>query len=164
MRQTFSILLRILACAGVTYLVWRQIGTVGVVTCAPLFGIALARPIMDFIGESVWFGRRLAMRDLEGRHFEYKGKLVDVVEDTDNYRWLRLDDIRHIVKGLPADQVLEKLLPKGLQRMEPSAYQRIKADALLDNLQKSTDPSTIRFKTWIEREVVFPARKQRDKG
>ena len=59
----------------------------------------------------------MAFRDVDGRHFVYKGTPLDVIDDTDSYRWLRLADVRKIVTALPADRVLRSLHPEGLQDM-----------------------------------------------
>lgn len=158
-----KIALRLLACAGVAYLVWRGLGAIGLVVCAPLFGVALARPILELMEESAHTARRSAFRDVDGRHFQYKGTPLDVVEDTDSYRWLRLADVRKIVTALPADQVLRSLHPEGLQDMRSARNPCIKAEALLQYLQKATDPGSLRFKVWLEREVVMPAIRIRER-
>ena len=158
-----KIALRTLACAVVTYGIWLKFGTVSLVVCAPLFGVALARPILELMEEAAQATTRAAFRDLDGRHFHYKGILVDVVEDADSYRWMRLADVRKIVTGLPADQVLRNLFPEGLQDPPASKAVCIKAEALLQYLQKATDPGTLRFKLWLEREVVMPAIRLRER-
>ncbi len=159
-----KIALRTLACAVVTYGVWLKFGTVSLVVCAPLFGVALARPILELMEESAHTARRMAFRDVDGRHFVYKGTPLDVIDDTDSYRWIRLADVRKIVTGLPADQVLRSLFPEGLQDPTASKAVCIKAEALLQYLQKATDPATLRFKLWLEREVVFPATRLRERN
>ncbi|HMA10203.1 MAG TPA: hypothetical protein VKP68_20145 [Ramlibacter sp.] len=159
-----KIALRTLACAVVTYGMWLKFGTVSLVVCAPLFGVALARPIVDLLEEAAHATTRAAFRDVDGRHFHYRGILVDVVEDADSYRWMRLADVRKIVTGLPADPVLRNLFPEGLREATASKAVCIKAEALLQYLQKATDPGTLRFKHWVEREVVFPASRLRERN
>jgi hypothetical protein len=163
LKLLLKIAVRTLACALVTYGVWLKLGTVSLVVCAPLFGVALARPILELFEESANAARRSAFRDVHGRHFVYKGTQLDVVEDTDSYRWLRLADVRRIVTALPADPVLRSLHPEGLQDMQSDKNPRIKAEALLQYLQKATDPGTLRFKLWLEREVVMPAIRIRER-
>ena len=158
-----KIVLRLLGCAIVTYLVWRGLGPVGLVFCAPLFGVALARPIVDLVAESAQMAQRVGLRDLHGRHFVYRGTPIDVVEDAQQYRWLRLADVRKIVTGLPVEPVLRSLLPDGLQPMGPPANVCIKAEALQQYLQKVTEPNSLRFRRWLEREVVMPAGKLRER-
>ena len=158
-----KIALRTLACAVVTYGVWLKFGTVSLVVCAPLFGVALARPILELLEESAQTARRMAFRDVDGRHFVYKGTPLDVIDDTDSYRWLRLADVRKIVTALPADRVLRSLHPEGLQDMNSAKDSCIKAEALLQYLQKATDPGSLRFKLWLEREVVMPAIRIRER-
>ena len=81
-------------------------------------------------------------------------------------RWLKTADVRKVIQALPSDPVLERLFPAGLRSMPgpgPAAgsTMRISAEALADYLAKSTDPDSLRFKRWLEREVAVPARRLR---
>lgn len=164
LRILLPIALRLLACSAATYLAWRAIGLVGVVVCAPLFAVALARPILDLFGGSFRLTRALAWRDVDGRHFEHRGKAIDIVEDPAQQPWLRLSHVRRIITGLPSDQALARLYPQGVQALEASAPLRIRAEALAQYLEKATDPASLKFRLWLEREVAFPARQRRQRG
>jgi hypothetical protein len=133
------------------YLVLSRLGTMSLVVLAPLCGVALARPIIDLVDESAQATRRAAFRAVEGRHFHYKRIRVEVVEDADSYRWLRLADVRKIVEGLPADAGLRNLLPGAMREMGASSAPSVQAEALLQYLQKATDPGSLRFKLWLQR-------------
>ena len=159
-RVPLSVALRLAACAGVAWLAWRWNGAVGLVTCAPLFGIALARPILDGIGWSVRRAKQAVYRDVEGRHFVHMGNSMDIVEDSAHHRWLRLTDVRKVIHKLPSDEVLGHLFPDGVRQWESPATTRIEAEALSQYLKKSTDTSSLKFKVWLEREVAFPARRR----
>ena len=138
---------------------WRWNGAVGLVTCAPLFGIALARPILDFIGWSTRLARQAVYRDVEGRHFEHRGNTIDIAEDSAHHRWLRLTDVRKVIRNLPSDEVLGQVFPAGIRQWDSAATTRIDAEALAQYLKKSTDTSSLKFKVWLEREFAFPARR-----
>jgi hypothetical protein len=155
-----KIALRFAACAAVTWLVWGTFGIVSVVFMAPLFGVALARPILDLMEESAEATRRAAYRGLHGRHFQYKGIRVEVTQDEDNRRNLRLADVRKIIDGLPADAVLRSVLPGALSAGVDANSVSIQAEALLQYLQKATDPGSLRFKLWLEREVIKPTQRR----
>lgn len=152
-----KIALRTLGCAVLTYAAWLKFGNTMLAICAPLFGVALARPILDLFEEANHANTRAAFRDVHGRHFVYKGTPIDVMEDSESYRWLRLADVRKIVTALPADGVLRGMHPDGLLDINSDRDSCIKAEALLAYLQKATEPASLRFKLWLEREVVMPA-------
>ena len=165
-----TIAIRLAACSGVAWLAWRWHGASGLVFSAPLFGVALAKPIVDAISAWLRVTRRLAYCDLEGRHYVHRGAPVDIVEDAEHVRWLRTADVRRIIDALPDDAVLARLYPTGV-RAEAAARAalappgaRISAEALADYLRKSTQPRSLRFARWLERDVAYGARRLRERA
>ncbi|MBI3369711.1 MAG: hypothetical protein HY021_15060 [Burkholderiales bacterium] len=156
-----QIALRLLACVAFTAVVWRWLGFASLVLCAPLFGVLLARPILDLIGQSARTTKQLALQHLEGRYYEHRGIMVDIVEDVERHRWLLLTDVRKLVDGLPSDPVLERLYPADVRSSGSSSAKRIRADTLAMYLEKSTHGDSLKLKIWLEREVAFPARRLR---
>ncbi|MEO6407354.1 MAG: hypothetical protein ABIO45_01205 [Burkholderiaceae bacterium] len=157
-----TIAIRLAGCSGIAWLAWRWLGASGLVYCAPLFGVALAKPIVEAISAWMRLTRRLAYGDREGRNYAHRGTPIDIVEDADHVRWLRIADVRRIVAGLPGDPVLARLYPAGVRAGAPSA--RISAEALADYLRKSTAPQSLRFARWLEREVAYGARRLRERS
>ncbi len=166
MSLLLSLVLRLAACSAVAWLAWRWLGTAGLVYSGPLFGLALARPLVDALGAWWRTTRRLAYGDLQGRHYAHRGTPIDVLEDADHVRWLSTADLRRVLPGLPADAVLGRLWPAGLQTVAGrgrtrGGVPRISAEALAAYLAKSTEPDSLRLRRWLEREVAFPARRRR---
>jgi len=137
-------------CAAVAWVLFRLIGAAGIVFSAPLFGLALARPLIEIAGGGVRAARALALHDIEGRHYEFKGTSIDIVEDDTGHRWLRLDNVRSVLRGLPGDRVLERVLGAGFLRGDLSTAPRIQAEALLGVLRKASDPRSLRFLHWLD--------------
>lgn len=152
-----QVALRSAACALLTYVVWRFLGTIALVVCAPLFGVALARPILDLLAGLGAATKQAALAPLAGRHYEHHGTPIDIVEDESHRRWIRLAEVRKIISTLPRDAVMQHHYPEGCRLDTDSKVQRISADALHAYLCKSTDPASLRFKHWLEREVIYPA-------
>jgi hypothetical protein len=149
--------LQLLATAGITWAVWLKFGKFAFVFCAPLLGAVLARPIYDTVAVGYRKSREMALRDRQGRHFAYRGNAIDVVEDVDAHRWLRARDVRKVIPGLVRDEVLQQRYPARAQVVAPSPGFRIRADALLEHLRTAADPATVKFKVWLEREVLMPS-------
>lgn len=154
----------LLVCGTLAYGAWRAMGWVGVVLSAPIFGAAVARPLLELVGAIARGTKALALGSTEGRHYAFRGQSIDITEDDAPYRWLLTDDVRKVIVDLPSDKLLQRLYPDGLHAVGRPAAMRIQAEALADYLRKSSDPTSIRFKRWVERDVLLPARKRREVG
>src|SRR5436190_19675926 len=159
-----SVALRLLACCAVTYAAWLVFGPVGIVWCAPLFGAAFARPILDATTSVYGLLRALVYRDVEGRHCAYKGISISVAEDAEGYKWLRLSDVRKVLPELSRDEFLRQNLGSGVRQVPPDRTVRIQAEALVTYLGRTTSAETARFTRWIERTVVYPSQKLRERS
>jgi hypothetical protein len=155
--------LRLLFCAAVAYVLWRLLGAVGLVVSAPLFGVLLARPLLELVAELRHSARQLAYSELEGRHFEHRGFSLSIVEDERHHRWVRVSDVRKVISTFPREAVLRQQFPEGLRDDAAARGPMIHADALLAYLARSTEPGSVRFRNWLEREVVFPAARIRQR-
>jgi hypothetical protein len=158
-----SIALRVAACAIAAWIAWRMFGTAGLVFVAPLVGLAFARPLVDLAAAASRAMHRAHWRDVEGRHHAFGGRPVSVLEDADGQRWIRLGDVRAIVGFTASDGTLAVTYPDGLRRMGRPVEPYIGAEALLVHLGKEHGPKAIRLRTWVEREIAFPARRERER-
>lgn len=155
---------RLIACCGLAYLAWRSLGAVGLVYSAPVFGVAFARPILDAGADLYRLVRSLAYRDVSGRHHAYKGRPIDVVVDSDGDPWLRASDVRGVIPDFPRDEALRAILGPGGSTQGKDGSLRVGAGALHAYLVRSTAAESIRFKVWIQRTVIYPARRARQLG
>ena len=129
-----------------------------------VFGVALARPIVECVASASGYMRYRAYRNVQGRHFSYEGRSIDIVEDDRGYQWLLLSDVREILPNLPRDESLRTLLGVGVATLGSSSL-RVKAEVLHEYLAKASTTDLAKFRIWIERTVIFPsgrARAQRE--
>ena len=140
-----KIALRLGACCAAVYAAWRLFGPVGAVFCLPLFGAALASPVYDLLGEWVRLTRWLALRDVQGHYFAYKGMPLRVVEDGAHVRWLRVSDLQRILGTRRSERSIEAAFPTALRRIgfPPASY--LHCDALDAWLGQSTASRTARY-------------------
>jgi hypothetical protein len=158
-----TIVLRGGGCALLFWWVWRTFGLATAMPVVALFGVALARPLLD-LGEALGRQMRSAhWRDVEGRHFAYRGRTVAVVEDDEHRRWLRLADVRAIVGFTASDGALAGSYPGAVQQIGRPPLPYIRDDALLAHLDKERLPEAARLRRWVERQVAFPARRERER-
>lgn len=156
------ILLRLAACLAATWFVWSVLGLglFAVLFCAPLLGVAMARPLAELLDDSGRLVRHAAWKEVNGRHFAHRGHPIDVVEDERLRCWLRVSDVRRVLRGLPADAVLQRLHPQGFECGSRRAPSRILAEALLEFLQRAHDTDALKFRLWLQGQVVEPARRR----
>jgi hypothetical protein len=154
---------RLLLCAVCSWAVWRFGGLATMVVTAPLYGIALARPLLDLASDLRHQTRAIVWKPLEGRHFVFRGIPVQVLEDAQHRRWVRAADVRRIVGFTASDGALALSYPNGWRAMGRPVQPHFSDDALIMHLSKETAPEALRFRHWAEREIAFPARRQRER-
>jgi hypothetical protein len=160
-RIVLRILFRLVLCAVASYFMWRRFGASGLAMSAPIFGVALARPIIDLVAEFSGLAKRVALADLEGRNFEFRGCRLNVAEHDDGHRWISVRDVRKVLPSFPRDAVLRSQYPADLVHDAALKGERIRAEALLTHLRKATETDSIKFRNWLERDVIFPAARAR---
>ena len=158
-----TIAVRLAACTLLSWLVWRSFGAVSMVTTLPLFGIALARPLLDLASALRHAMNRAHWRDVEGRHYAYRGRPVRVVEDDAHGRWVRLADVRAIVGFTASDGALAIAYPEDVTRLGRPPEPHLRDVALLAHLEKERSPEALRLRHWVEREIAYPARRERER-
>ncbi len=125
------------------------------------WAIAIARPLINLLGNAHYNVRAAAWLPVHGKYFSYKGVALRVVEDEDHCRWIHLADARRVAAGISADRVLVAAYPGRVRRMGQPEAMHVRDDALVEHLGKATDGSALRFRSWIERDIGFPAAKER---
>jgi hypothetical protein len=146
-----------------TYLAWRLLGLIAFPICAPLWAIALARPILDLMGESHRVVKTLAFADVQGQHYVHRGNVLDIAEDERHQRWVSVRDVRKVLPDFPRDALLKQQYAPDCRDDGGRAGLRLRAEALLRYLEKSGEPAALKFRVWLEREVVRPAMKRRER-
>ena len=146
----------LLACAAAA-LLWRVLGAVGLAVSAPVFGVLLAKPILELSAELRHLTKRFAYAELQGRYFEFHGTRFKIVEDETHHRWVSVADVRKLLPRFPREVVLRKQFPEAVRDEAAAIGPVIRADALLRYLARSTDADSLKFRNWLERQVVIPA-------
>lgn len=162
-RIVATIALRLGVCGLVAWAAWRWLGLTTMVTTLPLFGILLARPLLELAGALRDGMKQVQLAAVEGRHYAFRGRHVQVLEDADRRRWVRLADVRAIVGFTASDGALAITYRDGVRRLGRPAEPHISEEALLAHLLKERAPEAARLRVWVEREIVFPARRERER-
>ena len=85
--------------------------------------------------------KQVQLAAVEGRHYAFRGRRVQVLEDADQRRWVRLADVRAIVGFTASDGALAITYPDGVRQSRPPGRSRTSSDeALLAHLLKERSP------------------------
>ena len=154
LRTIVSIVLRTAFCAIVAYYAFRFIDVFAIAVAAPLAGALLARPIIDLVAETNYAGKAAALEAVQGKWYMHRDRHFDIAEDTEKQRWLLTSDVRKVIDRLPRDEVLEKQFGERVGRVETFEGFRIRADAMMEYLHKSHDMASLKFKRWLDQDVM----------
>ena len=158
-----SIAIRVACWAALAWIGWRWNGASGLVTTVPLLGIVVAKPLLDLASALRQAMNRAHWRDVEGRHYAFRGRPVQVIGDAGERRWVRLADVRALIGFTASDGALAISYRDGVRSLGRPAEPHIADEALLAHLAKERSPDALRLRRWVEREIVFPARRQRER-
>ena len=75
---------------------------------------------------------------------------------------MRLADIRAIAGFTASDAALQVTYPAGWRLLGRPPLPHLSDEALLVHIGKERSPEAVRLRLWIEREIVFPARHERE--
>lgn len=152
---------RLAACVLVSWCVWRLGGLAPMVATAPLYGVLLAKPLLDLMSDMRHQIRALVWRPLEGRHYAFRGTPVQVIEDDAHVRWVRAGDVRRIVGFTASDGALALTYPDGWRLMGQPPEPHFSDETLITHLRKENSAEAGRFMHWAERTIAYPARQLR---
>ena len=155
--------IRLMLCLTLTWLGWRQWGAVGLLAGGLMLALLLPRPLLDLAFELRHWLRERRGRDLDGRHYAYRGQRVRVHEDVSHCRWVLAADVREIVGSTASEGALALTYPNGFRRLGEPEQAYFSDEALLVHLAKESGPKANHFRGWAEREIVFPARRVRER-
>jgi hypothetical protein len=141
---------------AVLYGGWHWFGPFGLVFGAPILAI-FGRPLVEILTSLPRHVRHLALRDVAGRYYEFRGLSMDIHVDADATCWVATADVRKLA-ALPAEAVLQRLVPGQCRELGDPVTWRISTDGATQVLSKSTDPEVAKFLTWLDRDVALPAR------
>jgi hypothetical protein len=162
------LLVRLALCALVSGLfVWigqqvhaRAGGWIGFVLSIPLYGVALAKPLMEIFEEGFTWLARQPMRRWEGRYYEFNGVQIRVYEH-DEKLWFVAKDVL-LATNLPA--IPESFLAthsEGCRVLEGMSLPCLDLDTVEKLLARSREHDPERFILWARREVEAPWERKR---
>ncbi len=163
MRQWLSIpIVQIALCTGGYVLLGYWTDKWMVLFVSPLYGALIARPLIDLTGSMRQVLRAGVWLPQHGQHYVFKGTTVHVLEDEEGWRWIRVADVQTALNTTLNTRVLAITYPERLEMMGRPAHIHMRDDALIAHLGKQNDATALRLRTWVERNIAFPAQRRRN--
>jgi len=129
-----------------------------VALATPWLGVRLLDGVLTRLREWRW-------RDEEGRHHAFEGVSLEVEEDG-RHVWIAGAGLRTLLRLRDSDDVLAAR-HAGRWRRDDHRRLWLRADAVVDLLATMpgrADPRTVRLRRYIERELLYPAARRRERG
>lgn len=142
---------------------WK-FGPIALAILAPGLAAAVARPLLNLMGNFRDGVREHVLLPLHGSHFVFRDVTIHVVEDEDHCRWVSLADARKITPIGASEAALHKQFGERFRKAGKPAQAYLRDDALVAYLSRSTDLKAVRFRTWVERTVAMPAQRLRERA
>ena len=152
---------QIALCVAVYFAITSRLGAFAMVIASPLLGAAIALPLMNLatglrhrVREATWLPKH-------GQHYVFRSVTLNVIEDDDYCRWVRLADARKVFPGVATERVLAIAYPDRVKAFGNARDAHMRDDALVQYLGKETDGIALRFRTWVDRTIFLPGDKVR---
>ncbi len=163
-KLVFLTLVGLACCLAFTYFVRIAFFTAGpyaAMLSYPLYALVswplIQRSALAFI-DSI---RHVALRDVQGSFYSYRGVPIKVIVDRDHCRWVPTSAIRKIAGTSVTDSLLAQLYPSGWKLLDNQGH--LRDDALIEYLSTACALDAVKFKNWALRNIVYPARITRDR-
>ena len=154
---------QIALCIGIYAIFGYKFGVFGLLFTSPVFAAAIKRPLFAWVSnfrrkvlEQVWL-------PVHGQHYVFKNVTIQVLKDPDHRHWVRLADVQKVTGVTASERALKLAYSGRLKIIGKSAQTYIRDDALLAHLAKENKPTALRFRTWVDRNIVFPGRTVRQR-
>jgi hypothetical protein len=154
------LLLALVASAALMGLGWAVAGSVGLLVATPLVALLVTLPIQQVLGQAASATQRLATAHALRGTRRYRDRAIGVIEDEEGHWWLRVDDLRRVLDGLPDTP---RLLAATRGRSTPDTWRldaQVRADALIELLDAAHGRPTRQFVQWLRQEMAADARRR----
>lgn len=146
----------------VTWFLYHRSGAVGLVFAAPLWGVLLAKPILEFVPALVRGAKRAAWggRDSDAVAFGIHRLRVRYVA---GYPWVVDEDLLAVVGETSSDAVRRRADPAKCAQLPDSVLWGFSERGAVDHLSSSRHPDANKLRLLLERQVFLPARSKRER-
>lgn len=140
------------------------IGAVGFSLLAvPVFGVALAKPLVMLSHEGFSWLAEQPMRKWQGAYFAFNDMQVRIYEG-ENRLWLVASDVLRAVGMKAVPDSFLAVYPDSCKVLAGTWLTAIDPTAVHHLLGKRNEHESVRFLQWLDREVIKPWERKRERG
>ena len=154
-------LVRMALCAAVSWLVWRYLGIIPAVATAALWGVALARPVMEFTVYFYDWVNRSPLAAWQGRYYNFNGVHLRVMPVAQAL-WIVDRDIFQVLGEKPTLLLPDQFDATEYGQIEGTRFYGFSEAGLERLLIQHPHSESARLLIWLRREVFFPHRRRLD--
>jgi hypothetical protein len=146
----------------VTWFLYHRSGAAGLVFAAPLWGVLLAKPILQLVPALVRGAKRSAWggRDTDVVAFGAHRLRVRYVA---GYPWVVDQDLLAVLGEASSDAVRRRADPANCAQLPDSALWALSERGVVSILSSSRHPDANKLRLLLERQVFLPARSKRER-
>ena len=152
-------LIRVALCSVVTWTAWRYLGLIPAVLTVPLWGVALAGPLMDWMGHLYDYFNRSPLAPWQGRYYNFAGVHLRVLP-VGQTLWIVDRDIFQVLGEKPTLLLPDQFDALEYGLIEGTRFNGFSEDGLERLLKRHSHQDSTRFLVWLRREVFFPHRRK----
>jgi hypothetical protein len=145
--------LRMLLCAGVSWLLWRFVGWQTAVFSVVLWGLLLAKPLLELI--AAWFNwaKREPYAKWQGNYYEFANVQIRILARNDGL-WFCAADVLHVIGEKPVRGMENIYGAADYQRFADERIAAFSEQGVERVLRASRHRDAARMWLWLEREVI----------
>jgi hypothetical protein len=164
-KAILSVALRIaLAAAFTSFAYWKMGGLIPAVLSAPIWGVLLAKPILEALAGYYRWAKKQPYIPWQGRYYEFENIHIRVVEDDFGHLWFCDKDVLKVL-GQSVSKTYQVAYAESDYRAIPGErFKGFSENAVILVVSRIRHPSAGKFKFWLEREVLAPHHKKREKA
>jgi len=146
----------------VTWFLYHKSGATGLVFAAPLWGVLLAKPILELLPAMVRRAKRSAWggRDTDAIAFGIHRLRIRYVA---GYPWVVDEDLLAALGETSSDAFRRRADPASCAQLPDSALWGLSERGAVNYLSSSRHPDANKLRLLLERQVFLPARNKRER-
>lgn len=144
----------------VTWLLYESSGAIGLVSAAVVWGLLMAKPILELVPMLVRGIKRSAWSDWDGDVIVFEIHRLRVRYVT-GHSWIVDDDLLAVLGKEGSDAERRRSDPANCAHLPASKLWAFSEAGALKYLSSSRHPDALKLRLLLERQVFLPARKKR---
>jgi hypothetical protein len=152
-RIALMFVLRTLFCAGVSWLLWRFIGWQTAILSVVIWGVLLAKPLLELI--ATWFNwaKREPYAKWQGNYYEFVNVQIRILVRSDGL-WFCARDVLQVIGEKPVRGLENIYSATEYRRFEDERIAAFSERGVERVLRRSRHRDAARMWLWLEREVI----------